>query len=86
MPGFGNEWYGKWMHDPTHEIHQRHVDTFGSPAEYGYTKFIDGFTAKHYDPDEWAELFAASGARYAGFRWRITMASACGIVTSTAGM
>ncbi len=67
VPGFGNEWYGKWMHDPAHEIHQRHVDTFGSPAEYGYTRFIDGFSARHYDPDEWAELFAASGARYAGF-------------------
>ena len=67
VPGFGNEWYGKWMHDPSHEIHRRHVETFGSPAEYGYTRFIDGFTAEHYDPDEWADLFAASGARYAGF-------------------
>ena len=67
VPGFGNEWYGKWMHDPSHEIHRRHVETFGSPAEYGYTRFIDGFTAEHFDPDEWADLFAASGARYAGF-------------------
>ena len=67
VPGFGNEWYGKWMNDPSHEIHRRHVEKFGSPADYGYTKFIDGFTAEHYDPEEWAELFAASGARYAGF-------------------
>ena len=67
MPGFGNEWYGKWMHDPAHEIHRRHVEQFGSPADYGYTRFIDGFTAEHYDPEEWAALFAASGARYAGF-------------------
>ena len=50
VPGFGNEWYGKWMHDPAHEIHRRHVETFGSPAEYGYTRFIDGFTAGRYDP------------------------------------
>ena len=67
VPGFGNEWYGKWMQDPSHEIHQRHVEQFGSPAEYGYSKFIDGFTAEHFDADEWAELFAACGARYAGF-------------------
>ena len=67
VPGFGNEWYGKWMYDPSHEIHRRHVEQFGSPAEHGYAKFIDGFTAEQYDPDEWADLFAASGARYAGF-------------------
>ena len=67
VPGFGNEWYGKWMHDPGHEIHRQHVEQFGSPAEYGYTRFIDGFTAEKYDAEEWAELFADSGARYAGF-------------------
>lgn len=67
VPGFGNEWYGKWMNDPAHEIHRRHCERFGSPAEYGYTRFIEGFTAERFDPDEWAELFANSGARYAGF-------------------
>ena len=67
VPGFGNEWYGKWMHDPSHEIHRQHSQRFGSPADYGYTRFIDGFTAERYDPDEWADLFAKSGARYAGF-------------------
>ena len=67
VPGFGNEWYGKWMQDPSQAIHRRHVAAFGSPAEYGYTRFIDGFTAEQYDAADWAELFAASGARYAGF-------------------
>ena len=67
VPGFGNEWYGKWMHDPSHEIYQQHRQRFGSPADYGYTRFIEGFTAARYDADEWADLFAASGARYAGF-------------------
>ena len=67
VPGFGNEWYGKWMYDPSHEIHQKHVERFGSPAQFGYKDFIPQFTAEHYDPDEWAELFAASGAGYAGF-------------------
>ena len=66
-PGFGNEWYGKWMYDPSHEIHQRHVERFGSPARYGYKDFIADFTAEHYDADEWAELFSESGADYAGF-------------------
>ena len=67
VPGFGNEWYGKWMYDPEHEIHQRHTREFGSPADFGYKDFIPQFTAEHYDPDDWADLFAASGAGYAGF-------------------
>ena len=67
VPGFGNEWYGKWMYDPSHEIHARHRQQFGSPAEFGYKDFIPRFTAENYDPDDWADLFAASGARYAGF-------------------
>ena len=67
VPGFGNEWYGKWMYDPSHEIHREHVKRFGSPAQFGYKDFIREFTAEHYDADEWAELFAASGAGYAGF-------------------
>ena len=87
MPGFGNEWYGKWMHDPAHEIYQRHVETFGSPADYGYTRFIDGFRAEQYDPDEWAELFHRQRRVVTpASRWRITMASVCGTAMSTAGM
>ena len=30
-----------------------------------YMKQLDGFTASHYDPDAWADLFARVGARYA---------------------
>jgi alpha-L-fucosidase len=30
-----------------------------------YMRQLDGFTAAKYDPDEWARLFAAAGARYA---------------------
>ena len=67
VPGFGNEWYGKWMYDPAHEIYTQHVARFGSPAKFGYKDFIPQFTAEHFDPDEWAELFKSSGAGYAGF-------------------
>jgi len=67
VPGFGNEWYGKWMYDPSHDIHKQHVEKFGSPSIFGYKDFIPKFTAEHYDPDAWADLFKQSGARYAGF-------------------
>ena len=30
-----------------------------------YMKQLEGFTAKNYDPEAWAELFAESGAKYA---------------------
>jgi alpha-L-fucosidase len=30
-----------------------------------YMKQLEGFTAKNYDPDAWAELFASAGAKYA---------------------
>lgn len=67
VPGFGNEWYGKWMYDPDHDVHKEHSKRFGSPAEFGYKDFIPQFTAEHFNPDEWADLFKQSGAHYAGF-------------------
>ena len=32
--------------------------------DFGYKDFIPQFKAEHYNPKEWAELFAESGARY----------------------
>ncbi|MFJ8937251.1 alpha-L-fucosidase [Streptomyces sp. NPDC102365] len=37
----------------------------GEMTHEQYMKQLDGFTASHYDPDAWAELFARVGARYA---------------------
>ena len=67
VPGFGQEWYGKYMYDPKNPVHAEHVKRFGSPADFGYKEFIPMFTAEKYDPDEWADLFQRSGARYGGF-------------------
>jgi len=67
VPGFGQEWYGKYMYDPKNPIHTEHVKRFGSPADFGYKEFIPMFTADKYDPDEWADLFQRSGSRYGGF-------------------
>ena len=47
--------------------HQRHhIDTYGPLDRFGYKDFIPRFTAPKFDPDEWAELFRAAGARFAG--------------------
>jgi alpha-L-fucosidase len=67
VPAFGNEWYAKHMYDPSTEIFQHHLKRYGPPETFGYKDFISRFRAEHYDPIEWAEIIADSGARYAGF-------------------
>jgi alpha-L-fucosidase len=37
----------------------------GEVSHEQYMKQLDGFTASHYDPQAWAELFARVGAQYA---------------------
>ncbi len=34
--------------------------------EFGYKDLIDGFSAENFDAEEWADLFAKSGAKFAG--------------------
>ena len=36
----------------------------GHPPELGYKDIIKRFTAEHFDPQQWAELFEKAGARY----------------------
>jgi len=66
VPAFGNEWYPRWMHDKTNKIYNHHFSTYGSPTDYGYHKFVPQFTAEKFNAEEWAKLFKASGAQYAG--------------------
>lgn len=66
VPAYGNEWYGKRMYDLDQDIHRHHVETYGDPEVFGYKDFIPMFRAEHYDPDDWADLIAGSGARFAG--------------------
>ncbi len=67
VPAYGNEWYGRRMYEVGSDIHQHHVETYGDPAEFGNKDFVPLFKAENYDPDEWADIIKASGARYAGF-------------------
>jgi len=67
VPAYGNEWYAKRMYEMESDIYRHHVETYGDPSEFGYKEFIPMFRAENYDPDEWAEIIAGSGARFAGF-------------------
>lgn len=64
--GPNGTWYPYNMYRPGTPQHQHHVQTWGPPEEFGYKDFIPMFTAERFDADQWAELFAASGARFAG--------------------
>lgn len=56
------EWYGYRMGNrrlPAGKFHER---VYGK--EFTYEDFVPMFKAELFDPDQWCELFAASGAKY----------------------
>jgi len=63
VPSFGSEWFwyfwqGKKWHPYTDFMKKNY------PPGFTYPDFAPQFTAEFYDPKQWAELFAASGAKY----------------------
>ncbi len=69
VPAFLTEWYPHYMYMKDYErwgkeVRPHHVKTYGE--NFQYHEFIPDFTAEHFDAEEWATLFKASGARYAG--------------------
>jgi alpha-L-fucosidase len=82
VPAFANEWYPRTMYLEGSTEKQHHVETYGPIADWPYDHFITGDRDKQgrfvqfapklksaggkFDPDEWAQLFADSGARFAG--------------------
>jgi alpha-L-fucosidase len=63
-PGKYAEWYPHAMYvkgSPTYNYHREH---YGDQSEFGYKDFIPMFRAEKWNPDQWAELFERSGARY----------------------
>lgn len=66
VPAYQTEWYSHYMYVPGHPVNEYHVETFGPVDEFGYKDFIPMFRAEKFEPEKWAELFKASGARWAG--------------------
>lgn len=56
------EWYWHAMHDTNSATWKFHVKNYGS--NFTYQEFAPQFTAKLFNPDQWAGFFARSGARY----------------------
>ena len=82
LPAFGNEWYPRKMYIDSHKVNIHHIENYGQPEDWPYHYFITGAEDKqgnfvqfapklkseggNFDPEEWADLFAASGAKFAG--------------------
>ncbi len=64
VPAFGNEWYPRNMYLQGSAVYEHHRATYGPQDQFGYKDFIPQFKAERYDPQAWAELFAAAGARF----------------------
>jgi hypothetical protein len=64
VPAFDNEWYARNMYVEGHRACEHHRATYGPQDQFGYKDFIPQFTAPKFDANEWAELFAASGAKF----------------------
>ena len=64
IPAFGNEWYPREMYIEGSEVNKHHVATYGPLTQFGYKDFVPLFKAERFDPQSWARLFKASGARY----------------------
>jgi alpha-L-fucosidase len=82
VPAFGNEWYPRNMYMKGSNENRHHIEVYGEPQQWPYDKFMTGGKDKQgnsvqfapklkseggkFDPDEWAQLFADAGARFAG--------------------
>ncbi|KAK7872782.1 hypothetical protein R5R35_011907 [Gryllus longicercus] len=62
VPSFMNEWFWKWMED--NSTSQALFMKRNYPRRFAYQDFARDFSAEFYDPDEWADIFKNSGARY----------------------
>lgn len=64
--GPNGTWYAHNMYRPGNSQYEHHAKTYGPASEFGYKDFIPMFTAEKFDAAEWAALFKASGAAFAG--------------------
>ncbi len=66
--GSNTTWYSFALYmDAEGEARQHFEKTFGELSpDFGYKDLIPKFTADKFDAEEWADLFAKSGAKFAG--------------------
>jgi len=63
VPAFGSEWFW-WYWRGAHISDYVQFMIKNYPPGFSYTDFAPDFHAQFFDPDEWADIFEASGAKY----------------------
>lgn len=82
VPAFGSEWYPRNMWIGGSAENQHHIATYGDLSVFPFHGFINGARDRagnfvqfaprlksaggNWDPNEWAQLFADAGAKFAG--------------------
>jgi alpha-L-fucosidase len=82
VPAYANEWYPRTMYIRGSVENKHHIERYGDPSIWPYNYFITGAKDKEgnfvqfapklkseggkFDPEEWAQLFADAGAKFAG--------------------
>ena len=82
VPAFANEWYPRTMYIKGSPENKHHTEIYGDVSQWPYNNFITGAKDKQgnfvqfapklkseggkFDPEEWAQLFADAGAKFAG--------------------
>lgn len=82
VPAYANEWYPRNMYFKNSNENKHHKEVYGEETEWPYNNFITGAKDKagnfvqfapklksqggSFDPEEWAQLFADAGAKFAG--------------------
>jgi len=59
-------WHGMRMYETNTSNYKHHVEQYGDPAEFGYKELIEKFSPTGFNAQEWADIFASSGAKFAG--------------------
>jgi alpha-L-fucosidase len=63
VPSLLTEWFWHQWKTENNTIAQKFMKDNYKP-DWTYQDFADEFTAELFNPDEWADIFSASGARY----------------------
>ncbi|XP_059468911.1 alpha-L-fucosidase isoform X2 [Neocloeon triangulifer] len=63
VPSFGSEWFWKNWIDSNQTKYKNFMEANYRPG-FAYQDFGRDFTAEFFNPDEWAEIFSAAGAKY----------------------
>jgi len=64
VPAFDSEWYPRNMYIEGSAANRHQIATYGPLTKFGYKDFVPMFKAEKFDPEAWAQLFAAAGAKY----------------------